>query len=389
METKSSNNTWRNYGRHEMLVETTHDESARLDFMGNFFKYLSSEMLPNHKKIYENKIKKKFKQENKRLPKNRHEIRKAMLKDYYFKTWSNLRIFAQENTYSERRNIVNRQLDTLIEKAKPKKNDLGRIELDPNLTKPKYQKSLDMHWMPGSYHTSFNENEVAGGAMYDCGGLYLSTGNMLGKFNNGAAFAVVNWLNKNYPNFKPKRVLDEGCTVGHNTLPYKEVWQSAEVFAIDIGAPVLRYAHRRAESLGYKINFSQQNAEKTKFANNYFDVVVSTMFLHETSYKAVHNIFNEAFRILKKGGLMIHVEQPPFEKIKDPFDQLIGDWDTHNNNEPFWGPMHDMDLKSVALKAGFHKKNIIQTFAPLVCPTDENNFNITPNGKWFIFAAWK
>ena len=41
---------------------------------------------------------------------------------------------------------------------------------------------------------------------------------------------------------------------------------------------------------------------------------------------------------------MLHVEQPPFKMIDDPFDQLMKDWDTHNNNEPFWGPMHYMDL---------------------------------------------
>ena len=118
-------------------------------------------------------------------------------------------------------------------------------------------------------------------------------------------------------------------------------------------------------------------------------MIVSTMFLHETSHKAVHNIVSEAYRLLKKGGIMIHVEQPPFEKIKDPFDQLMGDWDTHNNNEPFWGPMHDMNLESVALKAGFSKNNIIQTFAPLICPTDEDNYNENPNGRWFVFAGWK
>ena len=35
------------------------------------------------------------------------------------------------------------------------------------------------------------------------------------------------------------------------------------------------------------------------------------------------------------------------------------------------------------------KNNILQTFAPLICPTDENNFNENPKGKWFIFAGWK
>ena len=382
-------NRWREYGKHEILVNTNHDEIARLDFMANFFMYLRDDMVPNHKKIYEKKVKKNFRKKHKRYPKNRHEVRKAMLQDNYFKTWSHLRVYAQENTYSERRKIVNRQLGNLIDIAKPRKTDRGKVVIDPDFKSPKYQKHLDMHWMPGSYHSIFNKYEVAGGAMYDCGGLYLSTGNMLGKYNNGAAYAVIKWLKNNYPKFRPEKVLDEGCTVGHNTLPYKDAWPNCEIYGIDIGEPVLRYAHRRAESLGYHINFSQQNAENTNFKESTFDMVVSTMFLHETSHKAIHNIVSEAYRLLRDGGIMIHIEQPPFEMIKDPFDQLMGDWDTHNNNEPFWGPMHDMNLESVALKAGFKKNNIIQTFAPLICPSDEDKYRETPHGKWFVFAGWK
>ena len=116
-------NRWRNYGEHEMLVDTTHDESARLDFMANFFRYIGNEMWPNHRKIYDKKVEPKFRQENKRQPKDRHEVRKAMLDDSYFRAWSHLRVFAQENTYAERRNIVNRQLGDLIDCAKPRATD--------------------------------------------------------------------------------------------------------------------------------------------------------------------------------------------------------------------------------------------------------------------------
>ena len=389
MTSKPLPNRWRNYGNHEMLVETTHDESARLDFMANFFKHIGEEIWPNHKVIYDKKVEPDFKNKHKRAPKNRHEVRSAMLSNSYFQAWSHLRVFAQENTYSERRLIVNRQLDKLNNKAKVRPSDKGKLEINPDFKIPKYQKSFDMHWMPGSYFTEFNKNEVAGGALYDLGGLYLSTGGMLGKYNNGAAYAVVHWLSENFPDFKPNQILDEGCTVGHNTLPYKEAWPNAEVTGIDIGAPVLRYAHRRSESLGFNITYSQQNAEKTIFDNESFDFVVSTMFLHETSYKAVHEIVKEAYRVLKKGGLMLHVEQPPFKLLDNPFEELMKDWDTHNNNEPFWGTMHDMDLENVALKAGFNKNDIIQTFGPLICPTDDDNYNINPNGRWFIFAAWK
>ncbi len=112
------------------------------------------------------------------------------------------------------------------------------------------------------------------------------------------------------------------------------------------------------------------------------------MFLHETSNKAVHNIVAECHRLLKPGGLMVHVEQPPFARFDDPFDQFVRDWDTHNNNEPFWGPMHDMDLPQVAVKAGFARDDVIMEMAKYCAPTKENPYREAPGG-WFIFGAWK
>jgi ubiquinone/menaquinone biosynthesis C-methylase UbiE len=303
-----------------------------------------------------------------------------MLGEEYFRLWSMLRLYAQENGYNERRNIVERQLDDLIERAKPREADKGSVEIDPNFEVPPYQKSLDIHWMPGSYYTETTKDDVSAGAMYDAGGLYLSTYGMLGKYNNGAGYAVATWIKENYPHINPKRILDQGCTVGSNTLPYKDAWPDADVIGIDIGGPCLRYGHRRAESLGFDVTFSQQNAEQTKYEDGSFDMVLSTMFLHETSNRAVHNIVAENYRLLKPGGLMLHVEHP--------FEELMKDWDTHNNNEPFWGTMHDMDLEDVALRAGFKKDNIVQTFADQIRPTDEDTYS-PGAGQWFIYAATK
>jgi SAM-dependent methyltransferase len=315
-------------------------------------------------------------------------VRKAVKDDPYFQFWGHLRVLANQTLFYENGQTVERQLDTLIEKAKPGKNEKGKLELDPNLEIPKYQAALDIHWMPGSFYTETTEDDVAAGAMYDSGGLYVMTAGNLGPLGDGGAYSVINYLRETYPDFQPKRILDQGCTVGHNTLPFKEAWPDAEVIGIDIGAPVLRYAHARSESLGSAITFSQQNAEHTEYEDNSFDFVTSTMFLHETSRKAVHEIIAEGYRILKPGGLMLHVEQPPFRWFEDPFDQYVRDWDTHNNNEPFWGPMHDMDLEQVAVDAGFARKDVVQEMTPLIKPTTTDNYAKGP-GAWYVFAAWK
>ena len=128
--------------------------------------------------------------------------------------------------------------------------------------------------------------------------------------------------------------------------------------AADIGAPVLRTAHARSEALGLAVHYSQQDAEHTNFKAGSFDLITSSMFLHETARKAVHNIVKECYRLLAPGGIMVHVEQPPFAWAKSPFDQMTRDWDTHNNNEPFWGTLHDSSPATWLTEAGYDREMV-------------------------------
>ena len=379
---------WRHFGKHLLRVENNHDESASQDFYLEMYRFLGKELGPARKKVYESKIKKEFKNKNGHNPKNRHQVRNAVKNNPFFQFWGHLRSNINQEMFYKNQLIVERQIDRLQEKSKIKKNNKGKLILNPEVKVPKYQ-SLDMHWMPGSYHSEkSDQGDLSAGALYDSGGIYLMTNGALGPFNDGAAYSLINFLKTKIPDFKPKNILDLGCTVGHNTQPFKEFWPSAKVTGIDIGAPVLRYAHARSSKMGYSIDYCQQNAEKTDFVDSNFDLVVSTMFLHETSKKAIKNIFKESFRILKSGGLMVHVEQPPFSFFNDPYEQYIRDWDTHNNNEPFWGPMHDLDLNKIACDSGFRSKDLFEKMIPLVKPEIKNKFSLGI-GEWFIFGGWK
>ena len=391
---RSRENTWRGRGIHDASAQTDHDESSRMDFVMTLLRHIGRNVAPGHQTVFDKKVEPDFVKKTGRKPKDRHEVRKAMLENPYFQYWSHLRLYSQETSYYERSRIVDRQLDTLIDKAKTVpagkkgKNDKGSLKLNPGLVIPPYQKHFDMHWMPGSYYTEFTKDDVAGGAMYDTGGLYITSSGHLGAYNDGAGYAIARYIQSKFPTFKPKRVLDEGCTTGSNTVPLKDAWPQAEVHAVDIGAPVLRTAHARSEALGLAVHYSQQNAENTDFKAGSFDLITSSMFLHETARKAVHNIVKECYRLLSPGGIMVHVEQPPFAWAKSPFDQMTRDWDTHNNNEPFWGTMHDMDLEKVALDAGFKKENITLEMVPLVTPTESDKYALG-KGAWFVFVARK
>jgi ubiquinone/menaquinone biosynthesis C-methylase UbiE len=166
---------------------------------------------------------------------------------------------------------------------------------------------------------------------------------------------VVQWISRHMPDFQPKRILEIGATVGHSLLPLAAAYPDAEIIAVDVGAPVLRYALARAKSMGLD-NVKVVQADGTSlpmFGDASFDWVQSTMFLHELSGPAMRAIFAECHRLLRRGGIMLHVEQPQYGSDMPLFEQAMRDWDAFYNNEPFWSTMHGLDLDKLVIAAGF------------------------------------
>ena len=68
------------------------------------------------------------------------------------------------------------------------------------------------------------------------------------------------------------RILDMGCGSGLSTTAYKERFPDAEVWGIDVGGPMVRYAHHAAVKKNIDVHFAQRLAEDTKFPDGYFDI---------------------------------------------------------------------------------------------------------------------
>jgi SAM-dependent methyltransferase len=295
------------------------------------------------------------------------------------------------------RQIVLRQLDELDAKAKAFNEASGLLELDPSVQQPIYATCVDIHCQPGGYHGGEREGDVTVGANYDVG-LFATTGGALGSLNNGGGQAVVGWVKANRPDWQPKRILDVGCTVGHNAVPFAEGFPDAEVIAIDTAAASLRYGAARAAGLGVKnIRFVQASGEDlSRFPDDHFDWVQTTMFLHELSAESMPKILAECRRVLKPGGLLLHVEQPQYGPDMPLYEQFIRDWDAYNNNEPFWSAMHGVDLKAVMEEAGFPMDHQFVTGVRAV--PDKSLFPASPDGEeedygraaiWNAYGAWK
>jgi ubiquinone/menaquinone biosynthesis C-methylase UbiE len=173
---------------------------------------------------------------------------------------------------------------------------------------------------------------------------------------------LVGYFRDRWPKMKPARILDMGCAIGNSTLPWGRAFPKAELHGIDVGAPVLRYAHARARALGVPVHFSQQNAEATDFEAGSFDVVLSHIMLHETARSALDNVMRECHRLLKPGGVMLHLEVP---RGRTPVEKFMWNWETYNNNETFAGFMTDIDLSEVATRGGFApERTVLDDYAP-------------------------
>ena len=388
---------WTNVGRHEVFPHASHDEIARYNFLANLNKHIAQTLGAGNKLAYERRVLPALRGELGREPQHRNEIRKAMNKDPYHRFWSALKRNSMEMRQQNGRAMVLRQLPELMEKVAKINTGASTLELDPRVEQPRYQTAVDIHCMPGSYHGEEIPGDISGGANYDTG-LFVTTGGQLGALSDGGGQALVHWARQQRPGWSPRRILDIGCTIGHNATPLALGFPDAEVIAIDTAAPVLRYGHARAKALGAdNIRFVQMNAEDlSRFPDGHFDWVQTTMFLHETSGKSLPQIMKEIYRVLAPGGLMLHLEQPQYSDDMPLFEQFSRDWDAFNNNEPFWTSMHGIDMHQTLKGVGFTDDELFET--RVKAWVDTSLFPAAKEGAgedhgreaaWEGFGAWK
>ena len=380
--------------RHAMLADFSADEFARQEFVKSFKLHLATTISPGNKAVYDTRVVPEIKKETGKEPQDRFQIKKKMEQQEPYQFWSSLQRSSQEMMWKSVQIPVERQWKKLIDAANTASSNYSTLTLDPDLEIPKYHRSVDIHCMPGAYHTEQAADDVVAGALYDRA-VYIYAMGRMGPFNDDIGASTVTWLKANCPDLKPKRILDMGCSVGHSTLPYLEAYPDAEVFGIDVGAPVLRYAHARAELMAKKIHFSQQNAESTNFPDGHFDLIVSHILVHETSNKAFKNIAKECHRLLSKGGIMAHAETPPYKDMS-MFEEFMMDWDTYYNNEPFWGHSHLIEPKQVAEEFGFDVDSVFEAMAQSAFEAGEKDQtkllqcgDFAGAGVWYVFGMQK
>lgn len=339
--------------QHAMLPRANRDETARQDFITSLRAHMQATLMPGNQAVYEARTEATFVAEHGCQPANRHEVASVMKRDPYYQFWSALQRVTQQAIWDSVTDTIERDHDALnvaanrIAAENPAK---GVLRLNPNLPIPDYVTAADIHLMPGGY-VGDNPAELRQGPLYDRG-LYLYLDGRCGPENDGLVYMLREALERYQPGFSPQRILDLGCTIGNSTVPWKKLFPDAEVVGIDVSATALRYAHARAEALGVPVTFVQANAEFTEFEDNSFDLVTSSLLLHETSAKALPRIFAECRRLLAPGGVMAHFDVPQVREL-DPLQAFLASWEEENNNENFSHLIREMDLSVPAREAGW------------------------------------
>ena len=224
----------------------------------------------------------------------------------------------------------------------------GTLELNPNLVIPDYAKH-EIHLQPGGYVG----DPFAGYINYYYGNLFYAAfarGNTQDQVQARAAARIPAPANG-----QVRRILDMGCATGRLTFAMKERFPDAEVWGIDVGGPMVRYAHTRGVDLGIECHFSQRLAEDSKFPDGHFDMVVSNIVHHEVSAAATDDIVAEAYRVLRPGGVFFPIDHRTGKQLpkRDAATNLFVWMDHHVNNEVWRPDFESRDFADVIRGAGF------------------------------------
>jgi ubiquinone/menaquinone biosynthesis C-methylase UbiE len=381
---------------HPMMPQTSHDEMALEAFLVSMRGHVMQEMDPIDRRLVTEHIAPRFAAARGKPATTSAEIRKELEAEPYHQAWLTLQRLYQDMLWSAIGESVDRQHAELDTRRRALTAPKGSLRLDPALPVPRYIGAFDHHRMAGSYHTEAAPEDFRPGAMYD---RYASTYHYWrngGWMNDGRGHTLASHIASSYPQLKPRRILDMGCAVGHSTVALKDDFPDAEIHAIDVAAPMLRYAHARAEYMGREIHFSQQNAEHTNFPDGHFDLVVSAVALHETSHAAMRNIFRESFRLLQPGGVMAHLEVPGRYDQMGLWEQVRVDFEAHYNNEPFMAGVARADFAKIAIESGFQPADVMAGFrqyTPAMTKLESTLAAVgaadgkLPMGSWYICSA--
>jgi SAM-dependent methyltransferase len=241
--------------------------------------------------------------------------------------------------------MLEAERDALIAKLAPAEQ-AALLTLDPALAFPSYWLDHDIHNHPGGLADDISA------FVYQAA---VGTGGVVGRPQLHERFARAALARTEFR--APARILDLGCGYGRSTVAFAAMTRGVEVTGIDLSASCLKLATIEVPAdLRGRVTYRQANAEAPPMPDEAFDVVTSTMLLHELPRGALLSVIAESGRLLSPGGVAVHLD---FLPPADPLLRVLYDGHSVRNNEPFMRDLAELDLVAAHRDAGFDHVEIV------------------------------
>lgn len=261
---------------------------------------------------------------------------KRLMRSQQQQTWQKVL-----DRYASERGRWEAELDA-AEKKRP-----GRLHYDPAFQVPR-DAALDIHLQPGGY-----VNDTLAGYVFHHGTKVFYQGeNDQDELHHQVASFVVPPADG-----KIARILDLGCSIGQGTTALKQRFPQAEVTGLDVGLPMVRYAHKRAVDLDIDVHFRHGLAEDTQLPSGSFDAILCYILFHEVPERLFPVILREIHRLLRPGGTLTVVDAPNNKNLPAP-NRFWLKFDSAYNCEPYSPAFVASDFRGLIAAAGFEVTHV-------------------------------
>lgn len=333
-------------------LEIDRPNMAYLDFAGSLRGLVLRTLIPAMKDHYEAEVAQRV-AAGQPAPKGLEDV-EALIGQSQGARWRGLLQYQSQQLRVRRlHELGEEQKERLAQELAIQPDDLGTVELDPDLPLPEYYSQTYFHTHPSGYYRT-----LAAGVTYDIGlNIYRLAAPGDASWRSEAVDAI--------PDGPYQDILDMACGTGSPTVALAKRWPDARITGIDLAPPLLLMAHAKLEHLGIPARLLQRDAERTGLPDGSFDLVFAQILFHEVPKDVAPRILAEALRLLRPGGLMVVADVEPYATL-DPFDRYIHDWQTENNEEPFWRDYGESDYPAMLREVGYAQAWSIRIPNPMV-----------------------
>lgn len=173
----------------------------------------------------------------------------------------------------------------------------------------------------------------------------------------------------NKMNFKPKKILDIGCSTGLSTLKLHETFPNAEIIGLDLSPYFLAVANYELQTktdlfdARKYVSYLHCNGEDTTMGRGDVDMVSMCLISHELPESASRNVFQEAYDILPSGGVLSLMDMDPLSEDFKKFASNPFAFAAFKSTEPWIQEYVRMDLVQQLRKVGFEDIQVMPNSA--------------------------